>query len=148
MGGTPPLLHLKRYTLSDGASPPLAPGPNRTASPSRLTPSMAPSGGKLRKTSDHNNSSTSIASLNSNNTGRLGGGGDPGAGRTQSPGRNARTPVPTLPGPGPNVVPDTGAGESGAAAPTSLPATGKYPTTFAEMGFTGAKVDEKECIIM
>ena len=51
-----------------------------------------------------------------------------------------------MPGSGPDVVPD--AGDGGAAAPTPLPATGKYPTTFAEMGFHGAKADDKECIIM
>jgi len=39
-----------------------------------------------------------------------------------------------------------GAGGGGGVTPT--PAGGKYPQTFAEMGFHGAKAEEKDCVIM
>jgi len=119
----------KRFTLVDATSPPLGPNSNnntkRTASPGR----------RLRKTSEHNNA-------NNTASGRFGGGG-----RAPSPAKNSRPKlhlddVPSEPH---TVPPVTGAGPSDDSA---TPGTGKYPTTFAEMGFHGVKAEEKECIIM
>ena len=141
LGESPPLAQFKRYTLSDTVSPP-PPGPNRT-SPAR----------KLRKNAEHNNSSTSIAS---SAPARFVGGADASAGRAPSPGRNPRMRVtsddmgsiPTPPGSEPYVAPS--ANDDGSCIP--LPATtsgpSKHPTTFAEMGFHGAKAEAKDCIIM
>ena len=152
-GASPPLPQLKRYTLSDTASS-SPPGPNRTSSPNRYTPSTAPPSGrapspgrKLRKGHEHSDSSTSIAS---NASGRLGGGA--GAGRPPSPGRNPRPrlnlgdlgPVPALPSSESNTVYSGATGDHGAGTPKP----GRHPTTFAEMGFVGVKADDKECIIM
>jgi TPR repeat protein len=120
LGGSP---QLKRYTLSDSTSPP--PAPNRTTSPAR----------KLRKNPEHN-SSTSIAS---NASARF-----VASGRASSPGKNLRSrltsddmgPIPTPPGSESNYP----------RADDDRPS--RHPTTFAEMGFHGAKAEAKECIIM
>ncbi|KAJ6571659.1 hypothetical protein B0H19DRAFT_1219035 [Mycena capillaripes] len=64
-----------------------------------------------------------------------GGGGGGGAG-----GRAAGTPPLRRPGAG------TGPAPPAAGAPSAHPGTG--PATFAEMGFTGAKAEDKECVIM
>ena len=116
-GGTPPLPQLKRYALSD--TPPPAPGSNRPTSPTR----------KLRKNTEHSNSSTSIASTSSP---RL-----VGAGRAPSPVRTRlNLDIPSSS--------ETGGDDNYAGAPSSS----KHPTTFAEMGFVGVKAESKECIIM
>ena len=170
MGGSPPLPQLKRYVLSDTTSPSPPPGPNssnRTASPNRFITSMAPSssrppspGRRLRKSNEHNNSSASITSNNTSS-----GSGFGSAGRAPSPARSTRPrlnlddmgPVPTLPagsGSDPHALLGVraGAGDD-VGGSTAMPltvtsGTGKYPATFAEMGFHGAKAEEKECIIM
>jgi len=47
----------------------------------------------------------------------------------------------------PTALP-TGAPPMGTPKPTTASAGGKKPQTFAEMGFQGAKADDKDCVIM
>jgi hypothetical protein len=42
----------------------------------------------------------------------------------------------------------TGAPPMGTPKPPATSAAGKKPQTFAEMGFQGAKADDKDCVIM
>lgn len=129
-GESPPRPQVKRYALSDG--PPT--GPVRATSPAR----------KLRKFQEQRNSSST--SLANNTSERF----VAGPGRAPSPGWSSRRqstaddvdPLPTSSAP---IVPPS-INDNSANATTSAPS--KHPTTFAEMGFTGVKADDKDCIIM
>lgn len=90
----------------------------------------------------------------------------PGLGRggraTSGYGSPQSQPTPTLPyqsqGPVPDGPKGEGEEEDDTKAPTTTPGLGggvvyaakpsKGPATFAEMGFQGAKAEDKECVVM
>jgi hypothetical protein len=120
-----------RYTLVDtpGAPPPAGPG---------SAPNSRPGTGQGLA------GSGSMGFNSARGRGRGGGGSGPGRGGAPGPmGDFGQGPPPPEEDPHDAVTtPGLGGGIVYAAKP------GKGPTTFAEMGFQGAKAEDKDCVIM